>query len=158
MLLFPQYFIISWSWDCNLPNFISVFNLTKRLSCTVSDIIKLLLAAHDAMTFSPLGEAAYNLLLWILKDDPDFIYVFDCNYTSILYRFAYIQVFLLTWNDVMAFSTLRDAAGDLYLWILRGWPQLCFIDTLCLICPVEKLFHFFYFAGISAAGAFWGCF
>jgi len=38
----------------------------KRLSCTVSDIIKFFCQPEmDVMVFSPLGDAAVDLYLWI---------------------------------------------------------------------------------------------
>jgi len=40
-----------------------------------------------------------------------------------MHRFWYNQVYLLAGNNVMAFSLLGGAAGDLYLWILKGDPD-----------------------------------
>jgi len=60
----------------------------------------------------------------------------------------------------MAFSLL----GHCRLFIFADSERVistlysCFIDLLCLYCPVQKLFHFVHLAGISALGAFRGCF
>jgi len=62
-----------------------------------------------------------------------------------MHRFRYNQVFLLSgfiirkWrHGVMAFSMLGDAAGNLYLRILKQRPRLYIHVSLTL----QKLFHF----------------
>ena len=87
--------------------------ITIRLSCTVSDLIKLPLTGNDVKVLSPLGGAAGILLRGIWKGDPDFILVVNNNHTSIVHRFQNNQVLPLTGNDVFVLSSLGSAAGIL---------------------------------------------
>ena len=65
------------------------------------DIEVFLLAGNDVIAISPLGGAVGDLSLRILKNDLDFIIVFNGNYTSIIHHFRDIEVFLLAGNDVI---------------------------------------------------------
>jgi len=61
-------------------------------------------------------------LVWIavssFNKTIEYDFVFHKNYVSITHRTD------ISWNDVMAFSPLGDAAGDLYLLFLKGRTRL----------------------------------
>ena len=74
--------------------------------------------------FSSLDGAAGSLSRWILEGDPDFTLVINNNNTSIMHRFRYNQVLLLSENDVIAISPLGGAEDNSLGWILEGRPRL----------------------------------
>ena len=49
--------------------------------------------------------------LFVMKNE-DFLLVFYCNFTSIMHLFVYIEVLVLTENDVIAKSQLGGAACE----------------------------------------------
>jgi len=70
-------------------------------------------------------QGAFHAIFWlpILKGRSDFILVLHCNYTSIVHRFRFIELFVFAENDVIAISSLWGASGIFWLRILKGRPQ-----------------------------------
>jgi len=82
--------------------------------------------------FSARGRwhAARNFL--IADSDPNFILVLHCNYTSIVHRFRFHELFMFAGNDVIVISSLGGASGNFWLRIPKRATPACF-TTLRLI-------------------------
>jgi len=67
----------------------------------------LLQAGYDVIMISPPGYAARNFLIADSeRATPIFILVLHCNYTSVVHRFRFNELFMFAGNDVTAISSL----------------------------------------------------
>jgi len=98
-------------------------NITIRQTYTVSEISSLLLAGNDVMAFSPVGNAAYDLYMLILKGRPRFyIHVsltfIDIHWHSLtfwVYLLLFIRVFYLRVHlaGISNVDLLKVVSGDI---------------------------------------------
>ena len=82
------------------------------------------LAGNYDIVLFPQGALQVKFKCIICTNNPDFISVFNSNYTSILHCFRYNQLLPLAGNDVISLSPQGGAAGDLRRLILEGRHQL----------------------------------
>jgi len=119
------------------------------------DNVVLFLAGCDVIVISPPGGAAGSLLIADSErttDDPTFILVLHCNYTSIVHRFWFNELFMFAGNYVITISSIGGASGN--FWFLKGGPQLYIHVQLTLFVYLERFRRYstFYLAGISLQG------
>jgi len=69
------------------------------------------LIENDFIAIYPPEVAPSDWYKLILKDKNDLLSVFYSNFASIMHRFVYIEVLLLTGNDVISKSPPRGAPG-----------------------------------------------
>jgi len=83
---------------------------------------------YDAIVIYSPGwrcTQCFDCRFW--KDDPNFILVLHWNYTSIVHRFRFNDLFMLAGNDVIPISSLGGASDNFWLRILKGrsWIYIC---------------------------------
>ena len=94
-----------WVLDCNLASAMHRFVNIEDFQLTGNDDVEQNL--HQGAL-----QVTGTSLFW--KTEYDFLWVFYCNFASIMHRFVYIEVLLLTENDVKAKSPPRGSASDWY--------------------------------------------
>ena len=71
-----------------------------------------LLTGNDVISKPPPGDATGHYDKFVLEESNDFPIVFYCNFASIMHRFIYIVVLLLTGNDVIQKLTPEGAVDN----------------------------------------------
>jgi len=105
----------------------------------------LLQARYDVIMISPPGGAARNFLISDSEERPRFYIslVLHCNYTSVVHRFRFNELFMFAGNDVIAISSLWGASGNFL--ILKGRPQLYIDDQFLSILNGLDVIRYFLF-------------
>jgi len=94
-------------------DFLIAFHSNFYLKCMVSEITRFY-CKPDMTSSGFLGQGRcthfFDCRFW--KGDPNFIIVLLCNYTSVVHRFRFNELFMFAGNDVIAISSLRGASGN----------------------------------------------
>jgi len=81
-------------------------------------------------------HALFDCRFW--KGDPNFIILLHWNFTSVVHRFPFNELFMLAGNDVKAISSLGSASGNFWLRILKVRPRLYIHVQLTLFVYLER--------------------
>jgi len=94
---------------------------------------------------SPPEGAARNISMADLarfwKGNPYFIIVMHCNYTSVVHRFRFNELFMFAGNDVIAIWLVGGASGHFWLRILEGRRRLYIVfnwDFMSILNYLER--------------------
>jgi len=127
----------------------------------VSEIIRFYCKPDMTSSWFVRQGALHTILWWpILTGRLWFILVLHWNYTSIMHRFCFNELFMFAGNDVIAILSLGGASGNFWLRILKGRPDFILIFNWHFLSTLNGLdvIRLFLFGWDFPTGSemFWG--